>query len=191
MITNPTTPQLTILDTLSGLQITWQGKKDWGRFFNSVFSLLYNLLFILLAVILYREGLFYMLSPFSLAGIVIIAVVVYSACRLIEVSLHLMDALLDREIIQIDARSLTIERSGFLNFERHVSIPAERIKNIKLGALGFPKSILVNLTKDGNFLSRFKLSGDVTFCRGISEADVTSVLGKIHERFPRYKDIKP
>ena len=42
----------------------------------------------------------------------------------------------------------------------------------------------------GDALTRYRLGVDQVFCRGINEADAAVVLGRIHERFPHYRDIK-
>ena len=50
-LTNSTTPLYTLEDNLTGLKITWQGKKDWGRFTSNAFSILLNL--VVIGIILY------------------------------------------------------------------------------------------------------------------------------------------
>jgi hypothetical protein len=192
MITNTPPPTHPILeDTLNGIKITWQGKRDWNRFANNAFSVFLNLLVI--GVIAYYAGMGFFSEMTAQTATLIMLVVLgaYMIYRIYRRMKDLTGALLNHEVIQIDSRAVTIMRSGFLNIEREVVYPAERITSIRTSVSAVNKYLFLNFAMGGDILTRFKLGRDQVFCLGISEADAKDVLEKIQARFPQYRDITP
>jgi hypothetical protein len=189
MITESNTTQLTTLDTLNGIKITWQGKQDWVKFFSSALSILYYLA--IFGMIIY----FYLSANFGgipvLAVVITIAFLIYAIYYLFTRVMRLIEALLDHEVIQVEDKGVTIEKSGFLNIERQFVYPVEKIACIRMIAYGVTRSLGLTFASRGTIMTRLKLEGDCIFCRGISEADAVAMLGKIHERFPQYRVAKP
>jgi hypothetical protein len=179
-----------IEDTPTGIRITWQGRKDWGRFSSSSLTILVNLLAV--GVIAYYTG------PGAIGDtntrivtlILLTIVGMYLLYRVYNRVKDLTTALLDHEVIQVDAQGVTIEHSGFLNVERQVVHPADRIQSIGITTLGLNRCLFLSFKTGGKILTSYKPGIDPIFCRGISEADATAALAKIQERFPQYRDIK-
>ena len=190
MITDPFTQQFTIEDMLGAIRITWQGKKDMGGILTAGIWFLYNLFLIgLLAYFIQAGGFnFGPSQEVTLIMFILFAVVIMRA--MYKRVIRLMEVLLNHEVIQIDSLGVTVERSGFLNIENKVVYPAERISSIRIAITGYARSLGLNFAPGGGFLIRFKLGGNQTFCRGISEADAAAALAKIQERFPQYREIK-
>jgi hypothetical protein len=191
MTTNPITPQLSFEDTLNGLKITWQGKRDWNRVASNAFSVLVNLL--AFGIIAYYAGMGFFSEVASQVLIWAIAALlsVYMIYRIYRRMKDLIGGLLGHEIIQIDDRAVEIERSGFLNIERQVTYPADKINSIRTTAIGVNSCFYLSFRMGGDFLTRSRLSTDQVFCRGISREDAEVILGKVYTRFPQYRDIKP
>jgi hypothetical protein len=185
-----TTPQYTLVDTLTGIKITWQGKKDWGRFTSNAFSILLNLAVIGIILYTFITGAYGELLSQTLMRVMIILLAAYMLYRLYRRLKDMTGALLAHEIIQIDNQALTIRRSGFMNIQREVAYPADKIQSICSLSTGVTRSLYPVFSVGGDALTRYRLGVDQVFCRGISEADEEVILSRIHERFPNYRDIK-
>jgi len=187
----PSPDQPAIEDTLTGLRITWQGRKDWGRFTSNSLAILVNLLAV--GVIAYYTG------PGAIGDtttrivtlILLTIIGMYLLYRVYDRVKDLTTTLLNHEVIQVDAQGVTIERSGFLNVERQVVYPADKIQSIRITTLGLTRCLFLSIKTGGEILSRTKLGIDQLFCRDISDAGATATLAKIQERFPQYRDIEP
>jgi hypothetical protein len=190
MITDITQPRLTITDTINGIQITWQATKDWGRFANNAFSILLNLFVIGIIAYYIVTGSFDQLTSETATLVVLAVLTVYMLYRFYRRGREMIGAFLTHEVIQIDNQALTITRSGFMNIQREVAYPADRIQSIRSMASGYTRGLYPVFTLGGDALTRFRLGMDQVFCRGISESDAASTLARIHERFPRYQGIK-
>jgi hypothetical protein len=189
-LTGPTSPQYTLEDSLTGLKITWQGKKDWGRFSSAAFTILINL-FVAGVILWYADIDDYRVIVSQTATLILIILMgAYVIYRIVRKTRELMAALLDHEIIQIDNQTLTIERSGFLNIDRELVYPADKIQSIRASTSGFPHGLYPVFTVGGDALTRYRLGVDQVFCRGINADDAGVLLGKIHARFPQYRDVK-
>ena len=103
---------------------------------------------------------------------------------------ELTRALLKDELIEVDGQAVTFTRSGFLNIERKVAYPADSIAAVRTTRLGSDRCLYLTFILGGAALTRFRISMDQVFCRGISESDAAATLARIHERFPQYRDIK-
>jgi hypothetical protein len=191
MLTDPTNSHFTLSDTLSGISITWQGQRDWSRFTGNALTILINLLAIGVIAYYTSVGAFGDMTTRIVTLFVLTFVGMYLLYRVYRRLQDLTGALLHHESIQIDDQAVTIERSGFLNMERKVAYPADRIQSIRSTTGGSNRSLFLSFKLGGDALTRYGLGNDQVFCRGISEADATTVLGKIHDRFPQYRDVKP
>ena len=189
-LTNSTTPLYSLEDSLTGLKITWQGKKDWGRFASNAFSILINL--VVIGIILYyaSTGAYGELLSQTLTFVMIILLTAYILYRLYRRLKDMTAALLAHEVIQIDNLSLTIRRSGFMNIQREVAYPADKIQCIRSLNTGITRGLYPVFSVGGDALTRYRLGLDQVFCRGITGADAAAVLTRIHERFPRFRDIQ-
>jgi hypothetical protein len=188
--TGSTYPQYTLDDSLTGLQITWQGKKDWGRFTSNAFSAF--LILGVIGVILYytSTGAYGELLSQTLTLVLVGLLSMYILYRLYRRLKDMTAALLAHEIIQIDDQTLTINRSGFMNIQREVAYPADQIQCIRSMHSGFAHGLYPVFRLGGDSLTRFRLGMDQVFCRGINQADAGIVLEKIYQRFPHFRDIK-
>jgi hypothetical protein len=189
-LTDSTTPQYTLVDTLTGIEITWQGKKDWGRFASYAFSILLNLVVIGIILYYFSTGAYGELLSQTLTLVMVILLTVYMLYRLYRRLKDMTGALLAHEIIQIDDQALTIRRSGFMNIQREVAYPADKIQSIRSMTSGVTRGLYPVFAVGGDALTRYQLGVDQVFCRGIDETDAMTVLGRIHERFPHYRYLK-
>lgn len=190
MNTDPTMKQLSIEDTFSGIKIIWQGKRNWRRIQANAITFVYYLFFIWLALNWYQKGAFEGISLQAFLWFLVILLVVFVLYYMFKQAVRLLESLLDHELIQLDNRAVTIERSGFLNIKRQVVYPAERIRSIRLTASAVSSSLWIDFAPEVDRSTRIKLPAGTLFCRGIGETDATAVLGRIYERFPRYQEIK-
>ena len=189
-LTNSTTPLYTLEDNLTGLKISWQGKKDWGRFSTNAFQILLNLSVIGIIIYYARTGAYGELLSQTLSLVMVVLLGVYMLYRIFRRLKDMTGALLAQEIIQIDDQALTIRRSGFLNIQRAVAYPADKIQSIRSMNTGVTRGLYPVFSVGGDALTRYRLGVDQVFCRGISEADAAVILGRIHQRFPHYREIK-
>jgi hypothetical protein len=189
-LTDSTTPQYTLVDTLTGIEITWQGKKDWGRFASYAFSILLNLVVIGIILYYFSTGAYGELLSQTLTLVMVILLTVYMFYRLYRRLKDMTGALLAHEIIQINDQALTIRRSGFMNIQREVAYPADKIQSIRSMTSGVTRGLYPVFAVGGDALTRYQLGVDQVFCRGIDETDAMTVLGRIHERFPHYRYLK-
>jgi hypothetical protein len=189
-LTDSTTPQYTLVDTLTGIEITWQGKKDWGRFASYAFSILLNLVVIGIILYYFSTGAYGELLSQTLTLVMVILLTVYMLYRLYRRLKDMTGALLAHEIIQINDQALTIRRSGFMNIQREVAYPADKIQSIRSMTSGVTRGLYPVFAVGGDTLTRYQLGVDQVFCRGIDETDAAVVLGKIHARFPHYRYVK-
>lgn len=189
-LTNSTAPLYSLEDSLTGLKITWQGKKDWGRFASNAFSILINLVVIGIILYYFITGAYgELLSQTLILGMVVL-LAAYMLYRLYRRLKDMTAALLAHEIIQIDDQALTIRRSGFINIQREVAYPADKIQCFRSLSTGVTRGLYPVFSVGGDALTRYRLGLDQVFCHGITEADAASVLTRIHERFPRFRDIQ-
>jgi hypothetical protein len=192
IITNPTTSQISFQDTISGIRITFLGRQGWGRFIKALAEILFYLLIMAIAVARYLDYSRKGQSPFSPDGILLALIFIFMFIMCIYHSIHLMETKLYLETILIDGQSVTIDRSGFMDIKRHVSIPATDIRSIGEGRHSGRRVLKINLQAGSpdQWLARLKTSIGQTFCLGICDIDAAAALVKIHERFPKYREIK-
>jgi hypothetical protein len=180
MIPDPFTQQFKIEDTLTGIQITWLGKRDRSRVAGNALTILVNLLAVGVIAYYTGPGLFGDVTTRTVTLILLTIVGMYLLYRVYLRMKDLISILLNHEVIQIDSQAVTIERSGFLNQEQQVVYPADKIASIRSTASGNSRCLFLV----------FIVGEPQIFCRGISEANAAATLAKIHERFPHYRDIK-
>jgi hypothetical protein len=191
MITGTISPNHPILEnTRTGIKITWQGKKDWGRFGNTAFMILLHLIVIGILLYYFITGNYAVLFSQTLTLVMVFLLVAYMLYRIYRLLMDLTNALLAHETIQVDDQALTITRSGFMNIQREVAYPADKIRSISSTSSGHTHGLYPVFLASGDILTRNRLGTDEVFCRGISEVDAEKTLTKIHELFPRYQVVK-
>ena len=180
----------TIDETAQGLHITWQGKRDT---FNAIRSG-----FIILVYIGFASWVSHLLQEMqqqgrdlSLASWIVLGItIIYLLSSAIWRVFHVFESLMDRDTITINEKSVSIVRNGPGRLKQQAVIPAAQIKYIHQTTSGFNRYIYLELTFTGELSTRFKPIALPAFCRGISEADASVVLNRIHERFPDYRDVR-
>jgi hypothetical protein len=180
----------TIEETAQYLRITWQGKQDN---FNAIRSG-----FIILVYIGFAAWVSHLLqdmrlqgSEFSLASWIVLGItVIYLLSSAIWRAIHVMESLMDHEIITIDEQSISFVRNGPGRLKQRARIPAAQVKYIHQTISGFNRVVYLEPTTIGSLQSRFRPIALPAFCRGISETDATIILSRIHERFPHYRYVK-
>ena len=120
--------------------------------------------------------------------LIVVPVFLFAMLRAISTGL---DSLLTTEKIQIDDKSVQIEKSGFQAMERSQTIATDGKASFFLGR-GVGKSLAVTRSK---FLALMYSTGMLysslsdpmhCFLRGISHQDAIEVLEKIKVKFPQY-----
>jgi hypothetical protein len=187
-LTGRATSKYVLENTPTGLKITWQGKKDWARFSSNALSILLNLI-VIWAIVYYTDASILQESGARSATVILFilagAYLIYRIFRRVK---DLTGSLLDNEIITFDVQAMTIERTGWLNIKRQVTYPADKIQSIRSLNTGATRSLYPVFTVGGDALTRYRLGTDQVFCRGINATDAAELLGKIHARFPQYRD---
>jgi hypothetical protein len=180
----------TIDDSPQGLRVTWQGKQDT---FNAIRSSL-----IVLIYIAFATWVGHLLRDMRLQGrelslgswIVLGITVAYLVPCVIWRVFHVIESLMNREIVTINEQSISFMRKGPGRLKQQASIPASQVKYINQAMAGFYRTLYLELTFSGNLLNRLRPIAIPVFCRGIDEANAFVLLRKIHERFPQYQDIR-
>ena len=180
MITDPFTQQFKIEATITGIQITWLGKREGNRIAGNALTILVNLLAVGVIAYYTGPGLFGDVTTQTVTLILLTIVGMYLLYRIYNRLKDLAAALMAHEIIKIDSQGVTIERSGFLNQEQRVVYPADKIASIRSTTGGKDQSLFLVLI----------VGEPQIFCRGINETDASTTLAKIQDRFPQYRDIK-
>jgi hypothetical protein len=181
MITDPTTQQFKIEATMTGIRITWIGKREGSRIAGNAITILVNLLAVGVIAYYTGPGSFGDVTTRTVTLILLTIVGMYLLYRIYDRVKDLAATLLNHEVIQVDAQGVTIERSGFLHLQRQVVYTSDKIACIRSVASGNNQSLFLVLI----------VGEPQIFCRGISETDATATLAKIQERLPQYRDIKP
>ena len=181
--------QYTIEDSINGLVISYQRPKSWQL---PVYSFIVSaVLFLFLTWAIAQMMTFFTSGAATSTWIIMLIVVpVFLFTMLRSISTGL-DSLLTSEKIQIDDKSVQIEKSGFQAMERNQTIATNGKASFFLGR-GIGKSLAVTRSK---FLALMHSSGMLysilidpmhCFLRGISQEDAIAVLEKIKEKYPQY-----
>lgn len=183
--------QYTVEDTINGLTIHYQGRKNWWHVIYSLglgAFLLYMLFWTisqLLTIPKNEVGLY-----FELGGLLILGCIVF-IYAFYKMVLSALDAMLDIEKLVIDNQHIQVIKSGYRSIERTKVISTDGKANF-FYARGFEKSIAIVKTK---FFAQLYHSGvlyphnlDPMQCslRGISEQDANVIFEKIKARYPTY-----
>jgi hypothetical protein len=170
--------------------MTWQGKRDT---FNAIRSSV-----IILVYIAFGTWVSYLLRDMqsqgrelSLASWIVLGVtIIYLLSSLVWRVMHVFESLMNCDAITINEDSVSIVRSGLGGLCQRARIPAAHIKYICQTMAGFNRILYLELTFAGELSTRFKPIALPAFCRGIGEADATTLLEKIQTRYPQYRDMK-
>jgi hypothetical protein len=181
--------QLNITDSINGLVITYQRPKSWML---TAYSFIVSAaLFMFLTWAIAQMMTFFTAGADTSTWIIMLIVIpVFLFTMLNQISTGL-DALLTVEKIQIDDKSVQIEKSGFQSIERNRTIPTDGKTSFFL-VRGVGRSLVVIKSK---FLAQLYSGGmlhsgnlDPMHCclRGISQTDAIDLLEKIKAKYPQY-----
>jgi len=181
--------QLNVTDSINGLVISYQHPRNWiltgYSFIVSTFLFFFLTWLIAQAMSFIKTGVD---LSYWITFLIVIPVFLFVMLREISTG---MDSLLTTEKIQIDGKSIQIEKSGFQSIERNRTIPTDGKACFFLGR-GIGRSLAVIKSK---FLAQLYSTGILhsgnvdpmrCFLRGISQADAIEILENIKGKFPQY-----
>lgn len=181
--------QYTITDSVNRLVITYQRPRNWQL---PVYSFIVSVvLFAFLTWAIAQMMTFFTSGAEPSTWIIMLIVVPVFLFAMLRAIATGQDSLLTTEKIQIDDKSVQIEKSGFQAMERSQTIQTDGKASFFLGR-GIAKSLAVTRSK---FLAQVYSSGMLysslsdpmhCFLRGISHQDAIMVLEKIKVKFPQY-----
>ncbi|MBN2256748.1 MAG: hypothetical protein JW704_02860 [Anaerolineaceae bacterium] len=180
---------LDVSDSLNGLVISYQRNQNWH---HTIYSFIVSaILFVFLTWALAQVQTFFSSGAETstwIISLVVIGAFLFTMLREISAG---VDSLLTIEKIQVDDRSIQVEKSGFRSMTRSQTFATEGKANFFLGR-GFQKTLAFHTSK---IIAQFYSTGMLyinnldpmrCFLRGISPADAIEVLEKIKTRFPQY-----
>jgi hypothetical protein len=194
MIIDNAVKNVVIDSSISSIKFTIQGGKRTGWFLLSFIELLVigfcfmPLLGLVIANYLHKY------LPAILQGIIIIFLLVLYLFIIYKKSLETFDYIFDQEIIEIDDRQITIEKTGFLELGYKKVFLAEKIKGITssfsaLSQFNFLSHLPFSSSNIGAFMIWYKhgMRPFYNFGRGVSQPEVQNMLNAIYTKYPKYR----
>jgi hypothetical protein len=194
MILNNTASNFVVESLMTSIKVTIQGRRKWGWFLPSLFVLLLNGLCFLpilgLALVSYLQNYL----PEIIQGIVLLFLFSLYLYILYKKSFETVEYLFDKEVVEINNQSITIERSGFVGLKSRKVFLAENIKGLttsfsvsaQFGLLSrFPftySSIGAFMIWRGHGMKAF-----YNFGKGVSQSEAQNFVNMVYMKFPKYR----
>jgi hypothetical protein len=190
---NPLPENVVVENTITSIKITINSKKRWALFVLSIFPFAFV---VLCAMPLLGLVVFSILQKNLPESMSIFILIILGVLALYLIYARFQDDLqliFDKEVIEIDNQSITMENSG-LGIKSRKEYPADNIKKITMmfsfgGTTGALKrsafantNMPVFLMWHNHGLKRYR-----SFGRAIDIADAQNILETIYSRFPQYK----
>lgn len=194
MIINDTTGRLVVEDSIDSVKVTIHRHRKWGWFLPSFFVIVINGFCFMPISGLVLVGLSQQYLPKMMQSVVLVLLLGLFLYILYTKFLETLEYIFDKETIEIDDQSITIERSGFLGFRNRKVYWAEYVKGMTTS---------FSLTDRLNFLNRLPFASSnigafmiwhghgivpfSNFGKGVSQAEAQKAMDAIYRRFPKYR----
>lgn len=194
MIIDNTASNFVVESLITSLKVTIHGRKKWGLFFLSLFVFLfYGFCFMPMLGLVIASNLQKYL-PEIIQGIVLLFLFGLYLFILYKKSFETFEYIFDKEIVEIDDQSITVERSGFLGLKSRKVFLAENIKGITTS---------FSVPEQFNFLSRLPFTSSnigafmiwhgrgmrpfYNFGKGVSQSEAQNLINTVYLKFPKYR----
>jgi hypothetical protein len=170
------------------------GRKKWGCFLPSLFVFLANGFCLIPILGLVIASYVQKYLPEIIQGIVLLFLFGLYLFILYKKSFETFEYIFDKEIVEIDDQSITVERSGFLGLKSRKVFLAENIKGITTS---------FSVSEQFNFLSRLPFTSSnigafmiwhgrgmrpfYNFGKGVSQPEAQNLINAVYLKFPKYR----
>ena len=194
MTINQTNSNFVVEDSSTSIKAIIYGSPKWGLFLPSFFVFLAQAFCILPILGLALLGVMQNNFSETVQGIVLFIAFGLYLYILYKKLLEIADYASTQEIVEIDDRSVTVEKSGFLFFKIRKTFLSENIKGITASFY---------IQEQFNFLSRRPFSSSsfgafmiwqgkffkpfYSFGNNVAQSDAESFLESIYRKFPKYR----
>jgi hypothetical protein len=179
---------------ITSIKVTIYGRKKWGLFLPSLFVFLANGFCFLPLIGIVIASYVQKYLPEFIQGIVLLFLFGLYLFILYKKSFETFEYVFDKETVEIDDESITIERSGFLGLKSRKVFFAENIKGLTTS---------FSVTEQFNFLNRFpfmnsnigafmiwhgrRLRPFYSFGKSVSQSDAQNFANVVYMKFPKYR----
>jgi Ca2+/Na+ antiporter len=179
---------------ITSIRVTIHRRKQWGWFLPSLFVFLANGFCFLPIIGIVIASYVQKYLPEIIQGIVLLFLFGLYLFILYKKSFETFEYIFDKETIEIDDQSITIERSGFLGLKSRKVFLAENIKGLTTS---------FSLSEQFNFLSRLPFASSnigafmiwhgrglrpfYNFGKGVSQSEAQNFVNMVYMKFPKYR----
>ena len=194
MIIDNTASNFVVESSIASIKVTIHGSKKWGWFLPSLFIFLVNGFCFLSILGLVVASYVQKYLPEVLQCLVLLFLFGLYLFILYKKSFETFEYIFNKETIEINDESITIERSGFPGLKNRKVFLAENIKGITTS---------FSVTEQLNFLSRLPLlSSNIgafmiwhshgirpfyNFGKGVSQNEAQNFINMVYMKFPKYR----
>ena len=196
------TGNLVVESSITSIKATIHQRKQWGWFSIALPEFLLNLLWFLFLVLLL---IVIFMQKYFIFGIVLLFLFGLYLLYLYSRAFETLKFLFDKETIEVDDQSITIERSGFLGLKRRKVFSAKNIKGLTvtstfsmqgkrnfLGGLSRLPFISSNLDAfmiwhGRGSIWRGRGPRRFSFGTGVAQPEAQNFLKMVYMQFPKYQ----